>query len=397
MPQNIKTVAPSQAFRIMKRIATANVQGSSLDGAETTKPWRPTVMLHGEPGSGKTALVRRLSQELFGKEPIILHPALNEATDFKGMFDLDRDFGVTRWLRPEFLPCEGKGVIFFDEISQARRDVMAALYPFLYDRAIHGYKVPDDYIIVAAGNDIDDGAIANSMGTALNDRVIHLNVAVTPQAFIDHQIERGCHPAILALIQQMPHLLTDNKGRIEKDLTASPTSRGWEEASRLLSLFLPDVRVVTRTDAGSREQTSDAAAAVAGRVGEEAQEQLFATIRDMNECANALDIMRMDGRTIAKNLPKTLRAAFALAYGLVALVDSPQAALKAVSVLTVFRAKGAAQLSPAEVAAAGIEQIARRIEAKGWSDQILAMNMPERDDLLAYLEHVDSRRHLLAA
>ncbi len=42
------------------------------------------------------------------------------------MFDLDREAGVTAWLRPEFLPSDGEGIVFFDEVTQARRDVMAA-------------------------------------------------------------------------------------------------------------------------------------------------------------------------------------------------------------------------------------------------------------------------------
>ena len=62
------------------------------------------------------------------------------------------------------------------------------------------HRLPDSVMIVAAGNRVEDGAIAYDMGTALSDRLIHMIVAGrAPRIGLKHYaIPAGIHPSVAA-------------------------------------------------------------------------------------------------------------------------------------------------------------------------------------------------------
>lgn len=388
MTLNVLEMTPDQAYNMLLRLA----QSKTPHPQYPDRPWRPTVMLHGEPGVGKSSIVRKLSRFLYQKEPIVLNAALIEATDIKGLPDLDRNAGITRWLKPEFLPRSGRGVLFFDEITQARREVMAAMYPVLLDRRVDDWECPDDYLIICAGNDVEDGAIANDMGTALNDRVFHIKIVASVESLINHlKALPHAHPAVLAMLQQHPSYLNMNEERMESGNVASPTPRAWEDVCLALVEGMPDMAVLRREDQASKTDYLFAKAMVAGRVGTAAAEELFATMLDMTECKEVAFMLENHATLKAEDYPKTPRGVRGLCYQIALLVKTQEQARAAISVLLRFREMKTQGINVNEFTAMGIEIIIDTMTRNEWITEAMADKGPFGKALMDYLRQAQAR------
>src|SRR5690349_18667369 len=75
-----------------------------------------STMIWGPPGIGKSSIVAQIAQ---GHDLEIVDLRLSQLapTDLRGLPVADN--GVSRWYPPEFLPSEGKGILFLDELNLA--------------------------------------------------------------------------------------------------------------------------------------------------------------------------------------------------------------------------------------------------------------------------------------
>jgi MoxR-like ATPase len=99
------------------------------------------------------------------------------------------------------------------------------------DRTVGKYKVPNNVMIVAAGNRIEDNAIAYDLSSAISDRFIHFDVMTSVASWLKWEQRRAENgrpivPAVKAFLQARPEFLdqgfktvTDNEDKI------NPSSR----------------------------------------------------------------------------------------------------------------------------------------------------------------------------
>jgi MoxR-like ATPase len=123
-----------------------------------------SFMLWGATGVGKSECVRQLSEES-GAELRDIRLCQKQPTDIAGLPALDHERQQTIFYPPAFLAprSDEKAVIlFFDEISLAPDDTKSAVLGILEERRQGGVEIPDDWIIVAAGNRPED--LANARG-----------------------------------------------------------------------------------------------------------------------------------------------------------------------------------------------------------------------------------------
>lgn len=162
------------------------------------------AFIHGSPGIGKSDLVRQVANFL-KLDLIDVRAVLLDPIDLRGIPSVAN--GKTKWCVPDFLPSQGKGILFIDELNAAPPLVQAALYQLILDRKLGEYVLPDGWSIVAAGNLDSDKAVTHKMSTALKSRFIHLFLEVDVNEWVSWAIDNKLYMPLIAFIKFRPTLL----------------------------------------------------------------------------------------------------------------------------------------------------------------------------------------------
>lgn len=186
--------------------------------------------LWGAPGIGKSNVVAQIAKEndleLRDVRAVLLDPV-----DLRGLPHVNGD-NRAHWCIPEFLPREGKGILFLDELNAAPQLVQAACYQLVLDRKLGEYTLPDEWSIIAAGNRETDRAVTSRMPSALANRFLHINFDVDVNDWTQWALANGIKTEIIAFLRFRPNLLHDfNPQKSEK---AFPSPRSWEFVSNIL-------------------------------------------------------------------------------------------------------------------------------------------------------------------
>lgn len=150
----------------MLRTVTPNKAKASIRRALVKK--RP-IFLWGPPGIGKSDVVEQVTNDLPNSLLIDIRLSLWEPTDIKGVPYFDSNIGKMVWGAPEELPDEELAalydhiVLFLDEMNSAAPAVQAAAYQLILNRRVGNYKLPDNVVIIAAGNREADKGVTSRM------------------------------------------------------------------------------------------------------------------------------------------------------------------------------------------------------------------------------------------
>jgi len=344
MSVNATTVSAGEALRVLEAGWAAQVAGG------LTASW----MLHGRPGVGKTELVQTLADRI-GAELFDLRLTTIEPQDLRGLPYFDHATAKTIWYRPEDLPdTDAPTILFLDELTAAAPALQPTVYGLLQERRVGRHGLPDSVMIVAAGNQVEDGAVAYDMGTALSDRLIHMIVQAAPEDWLKHfAVPAGIHPSVAAFIRTRPDLLESTEDSLRRGQMIACTPRSWTRVSRIME---------TVSDRGLRQVM------IAGTVGTAAAAE-FALLAD--EIAATVQIDEMMGtprRERAALYPRTLHGLTALVYGLVGCV-SRETLPTAIEILTDLRElEGTGGMPVSELSSFGFELLIGRALERGWGD-----------------------------
>jgi len=190
-----------------------------------------STMIWGPPGIGKSSIVAQVAAK-HHLDCIDLRLSQLAPTDLRGLPVAEA--GRSRWYPPEFLPTEGAGVLFLDEINMAPPTMQGMAQQLILDRRVGSYVVPEGWFIWAAGNRDEDRAAVFEMPAPLANRFIHVEVSPDFENFKHYALERGLHEQIIAFLSFRPNLLHKN----EPLQVAWPSPRSWEMASLLHTIGL---------------------------------------------------------------------------------------------------------------------------------------------------------------
>ena len=191
-----------------------------------------SVMLWGPPGIGKSSIVSDVAKAN-SLDLVDLRLSQLAPTDLRGL-PVAED-GVSRWFPPDFLPTEGQGILFLDEINMAPPTMQGIAQQLILDRRMGSYVVPSDWFIWAAGNRKSDKAAVFEMPSALANRFIHLNLAPDFDSFKAWGLGLGAvSEKVLAFLAFRPSLMH----HIDPQSPAWPSPRSWVMADRLMSAGL---------------------------------------------------------------------------------------------------------------------------------------------------------------
>lgn len=200
--------------------------GSALEKLITA---RQPAFLWGAPGIGKSAITHQVARSM-NLELRDVRACLLDPVDLRGLPHVNGD-GRAHWATPDFLPRDGAGVLFLDELNAAPPLVQAACYQLVLDRRLGEYVLPDEWTVLAAGNRESDRAVTHRMPTPLRNRFVHLEVEVDLDDWCRWALKAGLRPEVIAFLRFRPNLLHD----FNKDSNAFPSPRSWEFVSRLLA------------------------------------------------------------------------------------------------------------------------------------------------------------------
>jgi len=211
----------------------------------------PSVMLWGPPGVGKSQGVNQMAKriEVGTRKKVNVHDVrllLFNPVDLRGIPTVNEERTLSVWLKPKVFQMDADediiNILLLDEISAATPSVQAAAYQITLDRTIGEHKLPDNCIVIAAGNRITDRSVVYAMPKALANRLCHIEIRSDSHSWHKWAVRNGIHKYVTGYIEynSIELFKFDSSGT---DL-AFPTPRSWEMVSNILINISDDMSKV---------------------------------------------------------------------------------------------------------------------------------------------------------
>lgn len=208
----------------------------------------PSVMIWGPPGVGKSQAIRQIKEQIEDntKKKVNITDVrllLFNPIDLRGIPTANADKTLAIWLKPQIFQMDDSdkviNILFLDEISAAPQSVQAAAYQITLDRVVGEHKLPDNCIVIAAGNRVTDKSVAFKMPKALANRLLHLEVDIDFNSWKIWAVKNNINPKVVGFLSfRRTHL---HAFKPETDDLAFATPRSWEMVSNILNLVSDDV------------------------------------------------------------------------------------------------------------------------------------------------------------
>ncbi len=221
-------------------------------------------MLAGQPGIGKSAIIYAIAQKFnlqlidlrlsqcdpvdLNGFPTVVKKPIYETKKFKDkngdiverLMDTGKTRNIATYIPMDTFPLDstplpvGKRgwLLFLDEFNSAPISVQAASYKLILDRMVGTYNLHKDVAIVCAGNLISDGAIVNRMSTAMQSRLVHLELGTDIKQWTDWASANKLNHKVIAYLGSRPEYLHDFDPDHNDKTFACP--RTWEFVSKIV-------------------------------------------------------------------------------------------------------------------------------------------------------------------
>jgi len=204
-----------------------------------------TVHMRGQPGIGKSSILKTLATRFPNHTPVYIDcadldlgdlamPAMNHETRTTTFYPNER-FAIHK---------DKPVIIMLDEITKASEPVKNMLLPVMLERRLGSIKFHPDSIVYSTGNLTTDG-VGDTMKAHAKNRLTSVTIRnPNDDEWINWGVDNGVAPEILAWIKQFPHALasyTDDSQkenmyiynpRKQQDAFVSP--RSLEKASHIV-------------------------------------------------------------------------------------------------------------------------------------------------------------------
>lgn len=228
----IRTVNSSEARELLK-----------ISAVRRKRP----VFLWGPPGIGKSELVHDIGDEM-NAWVIDLRMALLDPTDLRGIGFYNPQTNTMDWAPPVDLPTHEQAskykhvILFLDEMNSAPPSVQAAAYQLILNRRIGQYKLPDNVVIIAAGNRETDKGVTYRMPAPLTNRFVHFEMRVDYDSWLNWAIQHNIHSDVIGYLSQHKMDLFDFAPNSSSRSFATP--RSWTFVSEILGESMSDKQIV---------------------------------------------------------------------------------------------------------------------------------------------------------
>lgn len=209
---------------------------------------RPVLIL-GAPGIGKTQIMEQAAREckVALVSYTITHHTRQSAIGLP--FISKKEYGGREYSATEYTMSEivasiydkmrdtglKEGILFIDEINCVSETLAPAMLQFLQCKTFGNHKIPEGWIIVAAGNPPEYNKSVRDFDVVTLDRVKKIQVEPDFQVWKEYAYKENLHPAILSYLELRNNCFYQMETTIDGKQFATP--RGWEDLSRLMKVY----------------------------------------------------------------------------------------------------------------------------------------------------------------
>ncbi len=205
-------------------------------GAKTKR----AIYLWGPPGVGKSQAIKQVCEEEDAGY-VDFRLAQCDPSDLRGVLVFNPKTSKAEWAIPSIFPngdAKKKGVIILDELNLAVPSVQAAAYQLVLDRQIGTYKVPDGWLMIAAGNRAEDKANVFKLPAPLANRFHHVTIEEDFEEWRAWAFDHDIMSTVIAFLTINNDMLSKPPDKNAVKREAFPTGRTWEFSSDLLKMGL---------------------------------------------------------------------------------------------------------------------------------------------------------------
>ena len=217
-----------------RQLSPNKAKASILHALKIKRP----IFLWGGPGIGKSDVIHQIAKTIDAKV-IDIRLSLWEPTDIKGIPYYNSKENNMVWASPSELPTEQMAkkhkniVLFLDEMNSAAPSVQAAAYQLILNRRVGQYELPDNVLIVVAGNREADKGVVYRMPAPLANRFVHLEMKPEFDDWFEWAVANNISKDVVGYLTFSKKDLYDFDPRSPSRSFATP--RSWSFVSELLS------------------------------------------------------------------------------------------------------------------------------------------------------------------
>lgn len=250
-----------QAKNEIKHTVEAYLKKDEAGDYEIPEIRQRPVLLMGPPGIGKTQIMEQIARELgvglvaytithHTRQSAVGLPFIREE-EFAG-----KTYSVTEYTMSEIIASvyrrirdsgQREGILFIDEINCVSETLAPTMLQFLQCKTFGNQKIPEGWVIVAAGNPPEYNKSVRDFDMVTLDRVRYMTVEADYRVWKEYARAQHISGAILSYLELRP----GNFYRVEADVDGMQfvTARGWEDLSNLMAVyeklgFLVDEQVI---------------------------------------------------------------------------------------------------------------------------------------------------------